>query len=54
MKSLPVSSPDEALLNGRNIGETIIGHIKEFSPLRLPKHRSVFNACTHLAAAIIA
>jgi len=54
MKSLPVSFFDKALLNGRNIAETIIGHIKEFSSLRLPKHRSVFNAFTHLTAAIIA
>jgi hypothetical protein len=37
-----------------NIAETISGHIKEFSSLRLPKHRSVFNALTHITAAIIA
>jgi hypothetical protein len=54
MKRLPVSFFDKALLNGRNIVETIIGHIKEFSSLRLPKHRSVFNAFTHLIAAIVA
>jgi hypothetical protein len=54
MKSLPVSFFDKALLNGRNIAETSIGHIKEFSSLRLPKHRSVFNAFTHITAAIIA
>jgi hypothetical protein len=54
MKRLPVSFFDKALLNGRNIVETIIGHIKEFSSLRLPKHRSVFNALTHVTAAIIA
>jgi hypothetical protein len=54
MKRLPVSFLDKALLQGRNIVETIIGHIKEFSSLRLPKHRSVFNAFTHIIAAIIA
>jgi hypothetical protein len=54
MKALPISLLDQALLNGRNIAETIIGHIKEFSSLRLPKHRSVFNAFTHITAAIIA
>jgi hypothetical protein len=54
MKRLPVSFLDKALLNGRNIVETIIGHIKEFSSLRLPKHRSVCNAFTHLTAAIVA
>ena len=54
MKPLPVSFFDKALLNGRNIAETIIGHIKEFSSLRLPKHRSVVNAFTHITATIIA
>src|SRR3954469_380716 len=54
MKRLPVSFLDKALLNGRNIVETIIGHSKEFSFLRLAKHRSVFNAFTHLTAAIAA
>lgn len=54
MKSLPVSFFDKALLNGRSIAETIIGHIKETSSLRLPKHRSVSNAFTHIIAAIIA
>ncbi|MFL5253694.1 MAG: IS982 family transposase [Rhodopila sp.] len=54
MKHLPVSFLDKALLNGRNIVETIIGHIKEFSSPRLPKHRSVFNGFTHLTAAVVA
>src|SRR6201995_1440533 len=54
MKSLPVSLFDKALLKGRNVAETIIGHIKEFSSLRLPKHRSVVNAFTHIVAAIVA
>ena len=53
MKSLPMSMVDKALLNGRNIVETIIGHIKEYSSLRLPKHRSVPNAMTHLIAALV-
>jgi hypothetical protein len=54
MKSLPVAGFDKALLNGRNIAKTIIGHIKELSSLRLPNHRSGFNAFTHITAAIIA
>ena len=54
MKRLPVSFFDKALLHGRNIVETIIGHIKEFSSLRLPKHRSVVNAFTHVIAAVVA
>jgi len=31
-----------------------VPYIKEFSSLRLPKHRSVFNAFTHLTAALVA
>jgi hypothetical protein len=54
MKRLPMAFLDKALLNNRNIVETIIGHIKEFSSLRLPKHRSVTNAFTHLIAALVA
>jgi Transposase DDE domain len=54
MKRLPVSLFDKALLNGRNIVETVIGHIKEFSSLRLPKHRSIRNAFTHIIATVVA
>jgi hypothetical protein len=54
MKSLPMTLEDKMLLNKRNIAETVIGHIKEFSSLRMPKHRSVMNAFTHLLAAITA
>jgi hypothetical protein len=54
MKPLPISTQDEVLLKARSIAETIIGHIKEFSSLRLPKHRSVPNAFTHMIAAIVA
>src|SRR5688572_17725858 len=39
MKALPLSLQDKALLNARNMAETIIGHIKEFSSLNLSKHR---------------
>jgi hypothetical protein len=53
MKRLPVSFLDKALLNGRNIVETIIGHIEEFSSLKLPKNRSVGNAFTHFIAAVV-
>ncbi len=54
MKSLPMTITDKALLNARNMAETIIGHIKAFSSLNLPKHRSVTNAFIHLIAAITA
>jgi hypothetical protein len=54
MKSLPLSLQDKALLNARNMAETIIGHIKEFSSLNLSRHRSVTNAVVHIIAAITA
>jgi Transposase DDE domain len=52
MKSLPLSMPDKLLLNARNMAETIIGSIKQFSSLNLPKHRLPLNAFLHLLAAI--
>ena len=54
MKSMPMLVADKILLNARNMAETIIGHIKEFSSLNIPKHRSVTNAFVNLCAAIIA
>ena len=44
MKALPISLEDKTLLKARNMAETIIGQIKEFSSLNLSKHRSVINA----------
>jgi hypothetical protein len=54
MKSLPLSMIDKMLLNARNMAETIIGHIKAFSALNLPKHRAPINAFLHLLAALSA
>lgn len=54
MKSLPLSMTDKMLLNARNLAETIIGHIKAFSSLNLPKHRSPINAFLHILAALTA
>jgi Transposase DDE domain len=54
MKSLPLAMPDKLLLNARNMAETIIGSIKQFSSLNLPKHRLPLNAVLHLVAAITA
>lgn len=54
MKSLPLSFPDKMLLNARNMAETIIGHIKEFSSLNLSRHRSPLNAFVHILAALTA
>ena len=52
MASLPINMVDKALLNARNISETIIGHIKEFSSLNLSKSRSPINAFVHILAAL--
>ncbi len=54
MKSLPLSMADKMLLNARTMAETIIGNIKAFSSLNLPKHRSPINAFLHLLAAVTA
>jgi hypothetical protein len=54
MKSMPMTIADKMLLNARNMAETIIGHIKAFSSLNIPKHRSVTNAFIHTIAAITA
>ena len=45
---------DKLLLNARNIAETIIGHIKAFSSLHLPRYRAPMNAFLHLLAALTA
>ncbi len=54
MKALPLTLTDKLLLNARNMAETIIGHIKAFSSLNLPKHRSPINAFLHILAALTA
>jgi hypothetical protein len=54
MKALPLTLIDRLLLNARNMAETIIGHIKAFSSLNLPKHRTPINAFLHLLAALTA
>jgi IS5 family transposase len=54
MKALPLTLIDKLLLNARNMAETIIGHIKAFSSLNLPKHRAPLNAFLHLLAALTA
>ncbi len=54
MKSLPISMTDKRLLNARHMAETIIGSIKAFSSLNLPKHRSPINAFLHILAAVTA
>jgi hypothetical protein len=46
--------PDTLLLNARNMAETIISSIMQFSSLNLPKHRLPINAFFHILAAITA
>jgi len=53
-KSLPISMIDKMLLNGRNMAETMIGSIKGFSSLHLPKHRLPSNAFLPIMAAVVA
>ncbi|MBV8362051.1 MAG: hypothetical protein JO189_29580 [Deltaproteobacteria bacterium] len=36
------------------MAETIVGHLKAFSSLNLPKHRAPTNAFLHLLAALTA
>ena len=54
MKARPMTLADKLLLKARNMAETISGHIKAFSSLNLPKHRSPLNAFIHLIAALTA
>jgi hypothetical protein len=54
MKALPLTLTDKLLLNARTMAETIIGRIKVFSSLNLPKHRTPLNAFLHLLAALTA
>ncbi len=53
MKTIPMNSADKILLNARNMVETIIGNIKEFSGLNIPKHRSITNAFINICASVI-
>jgi Transposase DDE domain len=54
MKALPMTLADMMQLKARNMAETIIGHIKAFSSLNLPKHRSLVSAFIRLIAALTA
>jgi hypothetical protein len=45
---------DKLLLDARNVAETIIGSINEFSSLNLSTHRLPINAFLHILAAIMA
>ena len=53
MKAPPMTLADKALLNKRNMAETIIGQIKEKSSLNVPKHRCITNALLHIVVAVV-
>jgi hypothetical protein len=53
-EKLDVSSYEKQLLNQRGIIETVIGHLKHYYQVWHTRHRSIFNAMTHLIAALAA
>lgn len=53
-EKLDLSSYEKQLLNQRGIIETVIGHLKHYYQVWHTRHRSIFNAMTHLIAALAA
>ncbi len=53
-EKLDLSSYEKQLLNQRGIIETVIGHLKHYYQIWHTRHRSIFNAMTHLIAALAA
>jgi hypothetical protein len=53
-EKLDLSSYEKQLLNQRGIIETVIGHLKYYYQVWHTRHRSMFNAMTHLIAALAA
>jgi len=53
-EKLNLSSYEKQLLNQRGIIETVIGHLKHYYQIWHTRHRSIFNAMTHLIAALAA
>lgn len=49
-----LSAYEKQLLNQRGIVETVIGHLKHHYQIWHSRHRSIFNAITHLTAALSA
>lgn len=54
MKPIHYSQIEKQLLNQRGIVETVINHIKHHYHIWHTRHRSVFNAMTHLIAGLAA
>lgn len=53
-EALNLSSYEKQLLNQRGIIETVIGHLKHYYQVWHTRHRSIFNAMTHLVSALAA
>jgi len=53
-EKLNLSSYEKQLLNQRGIIETVIGHLKHYYQVWHTRHRSIFNAMTHLISALAA
>lgn len=53
-ENAPLSAYEKQLLNQRGIVETVIGHLKHHYQIWHSRHRSIFNAMTHLIAALSA
>lgn len=53
-EKLDLSCYEKQLLNQRGIIETVIGHLKHGYQIWHTRHRSIFNAMTHLIAALAA
>jgi hypothetical protein len=45
---------EKQLLNQRNLVETVLGHLKHHYQVWHTRHRSLFNAMTHLVSALAA
>jgi hypothetical protein len=53
-ETLSLTSYEKQLLNQRGIIETVIGHLKHYYQVWHTRHRSIFNAMTHLVSALAA
>ncbi len=51
---LSLNEYEKQLLNQRNLIETVIGHLKHYYQVWHTRHRSIFNAVTHLVSALAA
>lgn len=54
MTPMKLTDYERQLLNQRNIVETVINHLKHHYQVWHTRHRSIFNAMTHLLAALAA